>query len=192
MAKKVKEKAKRQPKQEAEIKLTTELFAESHYGYGGLSNGHRRGVPDAKLSVKKTGGEDKRDKAELEAGDFKNAFNTPHQTTATDYLVNPGELVRNLLMRVYNPSKHTDADIFCVAATKVLSDCRKYHDRLGEEQLLDRLAMTVSDNGLGRDQLVKSIVGQNEFEAKKQVGGLAGLKDWATGGHGRNKDNEQK
>lgn len=95
----------------------------------------------------------------------ENAFSTPHQTQAVDYLVLPGDEVHDLAMRSDFPQKYSDGNVKVRAAMRHLAKCIHFHDEEGAMELLNVMAGDVAVGGKRIEMLVKAIIGDREFQA---------------------------
>jgi len=87
------------------------------------------------------------------------AFETPGQQNNIRYVVEAGEGTRDIMMRSYLPAKKTEAYRLLLGVLTIIRKCNKFHDEEGKEEMLNYLALLVSQEGQGRKDLVVSLVG---------------------------------
>lgn len=102
---------------------------------------------------------------------------------ALNYLVNPGDNPRQMTMRTFIPEKRTEASRMATIYAYHLGRCRYFHDKDGEDEILDMLGLNVSINGLGRNQLTAAITGERQHEENK--GGLGAWLQKTAWGNGK-------
>ncbi len=112
-------------------------------------------------------------KAALQAGSIENAFKQHHQTSAVDYLVNPGPTLDDMAMRVYIPNQRPESMRFVVAAMETYYKCLEFHDFIGAAQVKSQIALMCSMDGYSRNQLVQAIIGEG-----KGSNSVKGFGDW--------------
>ncbi len=115
-------------------------------------------------------------RAAIKPGDIANAFTRSHHNSPVDYLVNPGEgddNLETLMMRTIIYSKTPQAMRQISAITRGIAECTEFHNKVVLRQLKHMLALMTSADGVGREQLVKAITGENNFGMKNKGAGNA-------------------
>lgn len=115
----------------------------------------------------------------MTGGQIMGLISSKQMPSALDALSQPGDSPRQLSMRTIL-TKRTEGRTLGIAIAYHLERCREFHDKYGEEGILDMEALWVSDEGQGRRQLTEAITGQRNHEEAVGGGGLAKLleKGW--------------
>jgi len=133
---------------------------------------------DANIEMEKTSEIDELRRT-INRGSIESAFSTQSMPSAIRYLVEPGDEVRQLLMRVILPNKQTAGLVRSIAAMHHLAKCQEFGDAQGEDELMNVLASSVSVVGTGRNELVDAIIGEHrkrvEGGFKEKLQKLAGI-----------------
>jgi hypothetical protein len=118
---------------------------------------------------------------ELKKSSLENAFSQRGTSNVADQLVVPGDKPKDIAMRTIL-GKVTDGSVLAVAMSAEWDDlCEFCEDGDNElkENFLFHLAIRTSVNGEAREQLVKAIIGDNDF--KKQKAGFGSVMEKAFG-----------
>lgn len=108
----------------------------------------------------------------LTGGQLTGMVTNKEMPSALNMLAQPGETPRQLSMRTVLTRK-SEGRILATAMSYHLGRCREFGDTEGEQEILDMMALFVSDNGMGRRQLTEAITGQRAHEEAK--GGLGNM-----------------
>jgi hypothetical protein len=105
--------------------------------------------------------EEEEAKRNITAGSINNAFTQSHDKSAVSYLVEAGEIVKDLLLRSSFPSKPSIGGVKVIALAHHPAKCQKYGDTIAEKEALFILAGLPSIDGERTRQLVSAIIGDN-------------------------------
>lgn len=103
---------------------------------------------------------------QLKGGDIRNAFSTPGKNNVADLLVIPGDDPLGIAMRTVL-NKHSEGMIQATAYARDWAEMTEFGDTVGQKELLFKLAIMPSIDGLSREQLVKAIIGDKEFKSRR-------------------------
>lgn len=124
---------------------------------------------DSNEVVAESGPNGKKEKSgttQLKAGDISAAFSTPGKNNVADLLVIPGDDPLGIAMRTVL-NKHSEGMIQATAYARDWAEMAEFGDAVGQKELLFKLAIMPSIDGLSREQLVKAIIGDKEFKSRR-------------------------
>ena len=141
-----------------------------------MSDDEVRGEPE--IDVNPNGQKEKSKTHELKFGDIKNAFSTPGKNSVADLLVIPGDDPLGIAMRTVL-KRHSEGMIQATAYARDWAEMEEFGDKVGQNELLFKMAMMPSIDGLSREQLVRAIIGDREIKSRR--GFMDKIKDAAFG-----------
>ena len=136
------------------------------------------GHGEEEIGVSNDGQKEKNKTKELKAGDIKNAFSTPNKSSVADLLVIPGDDPLGIAMRTVL-KRHSEGMIQATAYARDWAEMEEFGDKVGQNELLFKMAIMPSIDGLAREQLVRAIIGDKEFKSSRNF--VDKLKDAAFG-----------
>ncbi len=119
--------------------------------------------------------EERRERATLAAtlneASLKNAYHSNVTPGAIYYLAELGKTIQEQSIRSRIPRKRSEAYRLSVALSQVVAKCIEFNDANNLEQVRLLLGLLVGDDGYGRDQIVKAVVGFDGDQRPKHEGG---------------------
>jgi hypothetical protein len=96
----------------------------------------------------------------LDQHSIENAFRTHNNPGAIHYIAEAGRDLNDMSMRIRIPRKRTEAYRLIVALAHHNAKAVEFEDTGAQAELKHFIALLVSENGQGRDELVRSITGE--------------------------------
>jgi len=121
---------------------------------------------EPQIEVDPNGLKEKSGSHQLKGGDISNAFSTPGKNNVADLLVIPGDDPLGIAMRTVL-KKHSEGMIQTTAYARDWAEMEEFGDKTGQRELLMKMALMPSIDGLSREQLVKAIIGDREFKSHR-------------------------
>jgi len=175
------------------IEGSGEVVSSGNDGQGKASalEGSHEVVPGGAYAGASGKGEAKADvsasRKELSRSSIEHAFSQAQLPSALNMLVKPGESAKEILMRT-RFSKKTEGRIFATSLVYSLGCDIEFDDQADQDDLLALAAAFVSDEGLGRKELVEAITGERHHEELKGgIGSWLRKAAWGDKGGGDDK-----
>lgn len=121
---------------------------------------------EPQIEIDNNGQKEKSGRRQLKAGDIRDAFSQPGKNNVADLLVIPGDDPLGIAMRTVL-NKHSEGMIQATAYARDWAEMEEFGDKTGQRELLMKLALMPSIDGLSREQLVKAIIGDREFKSRR-------------------------